>query len=371
MRKFPLLILLGLTHLASAEIPRFIAEKAQDVIVPMLFADPTGSNRVAGQLYYNLSSNRFKAIDNSGNAVVFATGPQINSITAGTGLIGGGSSGNVQLSVDVGTTSDKIVQLDSLGRLPAVDGSQLTNLNVTFPSTFSQDLLPGSNSIVDRGVASPIGNAAIDVGGNRSQVLTQYTASVNSSVYAIKINLTGVGGGELFKVFIHEDNAGAVGALVGQSDWLPGGVLSGIVSLPFSPAVNLTGGTTYWIIFASVYGTSVGSSFELKYSAASQGFPGLTNGIGGVAPAPGFAFALESNTLNLGGPSNYWGITYTNDLHLGNGGITAPSAISMNAVYLRLPTGTSDPSAPAGSVYYNSTTNKLRLFDGTSWVDLN
>jgi hypothetical protein len=31
-----------------------------------------------------------------------------------------------------------------------------------------------------------------------------------------------------------------------------------------------------------------------------------------------------------------------------------------------------DPAgAGAGDVYYNSGTNKLRLYDGTSWVDLN
>lgn len=45
--------------------------------------------------------------------------------------------------------------------------------------------------------------------------------------------------------------------------------------------------------------------------------------------------------------------------------------IGMDALYVKAPQGTSDPSAPAGSVYYNTSTNKLRLYDGSSWVSLN
>lgn len=54
------------------------------------------------------------------------------NITAGTGLTGSqntASGDHTQtLAVDVGTTANKIVQLDGTGKLPAIDGSQLTNL---------------------------------------------------------------------------------------------------------------------------------------------------------------------------------------------------------------------------------------------------
>lgn len=54
------------------------------------------------------------------------------SIIAGEGLIGGGDlSANRSFKVDVGTTAKKIVQLDDSGRLPAVDGSQLTNVSLS------------------------------------------------------------------------------------------------------------------------------------------------------------------------------------------------------------------------------------------------
>ena len=52
----------------------------------------------------------------------------ITEVNTGTGLAGGALAGPVNLSVDVGTTANKIVQLDGTGKLPAVDGSQLTNL---------------------------------------------------------------------------------------------------------------------------------------------------------------------------------------------------------------------------------------------------
>ena len=36
-----------------------------------------------------------------------------------------------------------------------------------------------------------------------------------------------------------------------------------------------------------------------------------------------------------------------------------------------VPTGTSDPGSPAaGDIYYKTDTNKVRVYDGTSWNDV-
>ena len=58
-------------------------------------------------------------------------GGTVTQIIASTGLTGGTITTTGTIAVDVGTTASKIVQLDGSARLPAVDGSQLTNLPAT------------------------------------------------------------------------------------------------------------------------------------------------------------------------------------------------------------------------------------------------
>ena len=58
-------------------------------------------------------------------------GGDITAVVAGTGLTGGATSGSATLNVDVGTGANKIVQLDGSAKIPAVDGSLLTNINYT------------------------------------------------------------------------------------------------------------------------------------------------------------------------------------------------------------------------------------------------
>ena len=52
----------------------------------------------------------------------------LTGLIAGTGLTGGGDSGDITLNVNVGTGANQIVQLDGSAKLPAVDGSLLTNI---------------------------------------------------------------------------------------------------------------------------------------------------------------------------------------------------------------------------------------------------
>lgn len=54
----------------------------------------------------------------------------------------------------------------------------------------------------------------------------------------------------------------------------------------------------------------------------------------------------------------------------GNIGLTA-KVVYIDSSYLLLPIAQSDPTASEGSIYYNDSTHKLRLYDGTTWVDLN
>ncbi len=117
------LIIFGLLAFSvqSLATPIHINASPYDVVVPILSGDP--ANSVSGQLYYDSGAGRFKGIDNGSNVQSFL------------------------LLSDVGTTANKIVRLDGTGKLPAVDGSQLTNLPVSGANTALSNL--GSTAIND------------------------------------------------------------------------------------------------------------------------------------------------------------------------------------------------------------------------------
>jgi hypothetical protein len=88
--------------------------------------------------------------------VAQAVSGSITSLVAGTGLLGGTITSAGTISVDVGVTGNKIVQLTN-GVLPAVDGSLLTNLTVPVTSVAGRT---GDVTLI-----------ASDIGGLRSAAL--------------------------------------------------------------------------------------------------------------------------------------------------------------------------------------------------------
>ena len=89
-----------------------------------------GSSRlpaVDGSQLTNLPSAPVTSVNGATGAVnLYADDATLN--LAGTGLVTSGTGATSTLNADVGTGANQLVQLDGSSRLPAVDGSQLTNL---------------------------------------------------------------------------------------------------------------------------------------------------------------------------------------------------------------------------------------------------
>ena len=99
----------------------------------------------------------------------------VTSLLAGTGLTGGTITSTGTLAVDVGTTANKIVQLDGSAHLPAVDGSAITNLNAT--NLASGTVAAGRLPAFTGDVTTSAGSAATTV----ATVGTSSAANVHSA----------------------------------------------------------------------------------------------------------------------------------------------------------------------------------------------
>jgi Chaperone of endosialidase len=89
-----------------------------------------------------LSASDFSAFNAKQNALTFGDVTSANAALTVTGGTGAAVGGNVSLNLNTGTGANQLVQLNSSGQLPAVDGSQLTGL-------------PGGGDI--NGVDTPVG----------------------------------------------------------------------------------------------------------------------------------------------------------------------------------------------------------------------
>jgi hypothetical protein len=171
--------------------------------------DPDEALEIAGRLHLGQSSAPTVATDklyNIGGALYWAgqavsLGSQssgtITGVTAGTGLVGGGTSGVVALSINTGTSANSIVQLNGSAELPAISGVNLSQLNASALATgsVSDSRLSSNVSLLGSsiGLASEVnGTLPIANGGTGVTTLSDlialsthttgdYVASVNSS----------------------------------------------------------------------------------------------------------------------------------------------------------------------------------------------
>jgi hypothetical protein len=160
-------------------------------------AAPAVSAAGQGVMYFDSTSNTFKISQNGGayaDILTSASGTgTISGVTAGTGLTGGGTTGTVTLNVDVGTTAGKIVQVQTGGKLPVLDGSNLTSLTATN--------LSGVVPVVNGGTGqSTYTDGQLLIGNTTGNTLSKATLTAGSGVSitngngSITIAATGSGG---------------------------------------------------------------------------------------------------------------------------------------------------------------------------------
>jgi hypothetical protein len=166
--------------------------------LPSLASDPA-SGLTAGQFWY--SGGVLKYYDGTTSSVKsLSSGSGITDLTLGTGLTAAGGSsittGGKTINVDVGTGNNQIVQLSSTGKLPAVDGSQLSGVvasglsstaaistsgNITTTGAVSAGTLAGTTSLT-----TPLIYGSSASGG---------TLTLESTSHATKGNITIAAGG--------------------------------------------------------------------------------------------------------------------------------------------------------------------------------
>ncbi|MFN8886486.1 MAG: hypothetical protein ACK5WF_03425, partial [Cyclobacteriaceae bacterium] len=173
--------------------------------------DITGNLKFSGALMPNNTAGTAGQVLTSGGPGVAPTWEAVSgtgtvtSVGAGTGLVGGPITTSGSLAVDVGTTANKIVQLDGTGKLPAIDGSQLLNLPAgteTDPTvTAINGIVKSNGTIISAATAgtdylAPNGNGSALTNLNASNLAsgTVPTARIDVGTTANKIvQLDGTG----------------------------------------------------------------------------------------------------------------------------------------------------------------------------------
>ena len=252
----------------------------------------------------------------------------------------------------IGTTTNAGYKLDVNGTLRSVNGANFatTSGNVGI-GTIAPALRAQINSL---GAASPATSGTTQTGALRlsngfNNVVADFGFDVSNNVWMQMTNAAALGTN--YNLLINP-NGGNVG--IGTTS--PASIL------------NVRGSSATFTIDDSADGTSKISFRPSAAGYAERSFLSVNYGTSEMRISAGVSGGAYFQTF------------YTNSnerLRIASGGnvlinttTDAGQRLQINDSLRLVPTSTV-PTASAGAMYYDSATNKLKLYDGTSWVDLN
>lgn len=203
---------------------------------------------------------------------------ELVSIVAGTGLIGGGTlEADRIINVNVGNGPDQIVQMDSAGKLPAVDGSQLTNLPLKWLDATGGINYPIGN--VGIGVTSP--NEKLTINGNVAVSGKIRLKDSGTNYVELSAPLTTAGVSYTLPGSLGENGQALITDNLGNLSWATlatgstsvGGDISGTIS---SATINLNSIDSSKIVDSSIVDADISTTAAIAQSKIS----GLVTALG-------------------------------------------------------------------------------------------
>lgn len=183
---------------------------------------------------YALNADTLDGLDSTALLAAAAGQGDITAVTAGVGLTGGGEAGAVSLSVDVGTTAGKLVQLDANGALPAVSGANLTGITASLP-----DASVASAQIVD-GTIAAADTAETFLAAGSGVTLVKSDASWTISAVVDGASLTNLNASALASGTVPDarlsTNVSLLGPSIGAAELEDGAIQAGDIEVGDLPA---------------------------------------------------------------------------------------------------------------------------------------